>query len=117
MGCRIHAPATNGPTLQFPCTQRQDRAISSLERFMGPTDHQVRGFNHDFNDELDRLLVELLEAIFFDHTSPTTVVETIVMLFCMKEDGSFREPSYVTHICTIVRYSMRIIAAHRRSAP
>jgi hypothetical protein len=110
--------ASEGPRLQLPCTQRQDHAITALQTFLTSARHEVSVSNRDSNDELDRLLVELLAAIYFDHipSGLSSVVEIVIMLLCMKKDGSFHEASYVSHLCGIFRYSMRNIDAHTRTS-
>jgi hypothetical protein len=109
--------ATEGPRLQLPRTRRQDDAIKSLHSFVYLADHKASSFNNnDFNKELDKLLLEVLESIYYhqpSHTRPLScIIDIVIILLSMKNDGSFRKASGVTHLCAIFQYSMRCTATH-----
>jgi len=111
-----HQP-TDGPQLPMPRTRRQDAAITAMHDFVYQTDPSVHEENDKVYDEaLDKLLLELLEAIYYQELRQTesiaSVFDVVMILLSLNPDGSFGKGSFITHVCAVQQYMIRATAAH-----
>ena len=105
------------PNLGLKRTQRQDQAISALHDFVYGTDPLAQGdIDDEYDTELDGLLHELLESLFYQelHLSdwlgcPT---DTALILTSLNQDGSFPKPSRITFMCAVLQYFARTTVVH-----
>lgn len=111
-----HQP-TGIPRLPLPRTRRQDTAISAMHDFVYQTNPLTHPDEDDTYDQaLDVVLLELLEAVYYQELQQTesaaSVFDVIMIILCLNPDGSFSKASYVTHVCAIHQYMIRVTAAH-----
>jgi hypothetical protein len=108
---------TEGPQLQLPRTRRQDAAIMAMHDFVYQTDPLGQGDNDDiYNQALDEVLLELLEAVYYQELRQTESVacifDVVMILLSLGDDGSLRLASFITHICAVQQYMIRTTAVH-----
>jgi hypothetical protein len=111
-----HQP-TGTSQLPLPRTRRQDAAIGALHDFVYQTNPLAHADEDDTYDQaLDAVLLELLEAVYYQELRQTesaaSVFDVMMIILCLNPDGSFSKASYVTHICAIHQYAIRVTAAH-----
>jgi hypothetical protein len=103
--------------LPLPRTRRQDAAISAMHDFVyqsNPLTHPDE--DNTYDQALDVVLLEILEAVYYQELqqaeSAASVFDVIMIILCLNSDGSFSKASYVTHICAVHQYMIRVTAAH-----
>ena len=113
---RLINQPTEGPRVYVPRTRRQDAAITAMRDFVYGTDPSVHADDDSYSQELDALLLELLEAVYYHQLLQTesiaSVYDIVMVLLALNADGSFCKASFLTHVCAIQQYMIRATATH-----
>jgi hypothetical protein len=105
------------PKLGLKRTQRQDKAITALHDFVYGANPLVHGeIDVEFDSQLDKLLHELLESLFYQelHLADAFGCPTDIplILACLNPDGSFAKASRATFMCAVLQYFVRNTCVH-----
>jgi len=115
---RLINQPTERPRVYVPRTRRQDAAITAMRDFVYGTDLSVHADDDDdsYSQELDALLLELLEAVYYHQLLQTesiaSVYDIVMVLLALNANGSFCKASFLTHVCAIQQYMIRATATH-----
>lgn len=106
-------------SLDINWSQDEHDRIGDLRKFILDTD--LSSLDDEDNDRtwrqtLDQHIHRLLCAMFFRKLSLRHVLgcpaDTALALLALSKDDSFKEGSFVTHLCCIFQYFIRTTAAH-----
>jgi hypothetical protein len=104
-----------GPRLCLPRTQRQDSAITALHSFVYAT-QPLNDDNTFYDQSLDKVLHEILEAIYYQELHHENyiacIVDVVLILLSLNDDGTIRKGSQITHFCAVQYYLARSTCTH-----
>jgi hypothetical protein len=102
--------------LPMPRTPRQELAITALHDFVFATNPFCATDESRYDESLDKVLHEMLEALYHHELRHehfiACILDVLMILLSLNEDGSICKGSQITHLCAIQQYQARSTTVH-----